>query len=175
MIVLYSFDPIKPDFGLFFWTVLTFIVFWTLMAKFAFRPIANALKKRATMIQEALDEAKKARKEMEQLKAENERLLDEARKERAALLKEAKESGEKLIQQAREKAKEEASKILEEAHRQIEKQKEEVLKEVRQQVGTIIIDLVEKILHKELKSEEAHKQLIEERLKRLESNASNFN
>ena len=87
MFYLISFDPIKPDLGLILWTTLIFVLFWLIIGKFSFKPIAEALKKRSTDIQDALDEAGKARAEMQNLNAENEKLLADARTERAKLMK----------------------------------------------------------------------------------------
>ena len=99
MIYLADFSVIKPDFGLIFWTVIIFLLFWFIIGKMAFRPIAEALKKRQQDIQDSLDEAKKARQEMAELKAENEDLLIQAREERAKILKEAKEAQDTIIRE----------------------------------------------------------------------------
>ena len=60
-IFLAGFDVILPDPGLIFWTSLVFILVWYSVGKLAFKPIQKALKDRESSIQEALDEAKKAR------------------------------------------------------------------------------------------------------------------
>ena len=108
MIFLIDLSVLKPDVGLIAWTILIFALFWGLMAKFAFRPIINALKKRKSDIQNSLDEAKRVREEMAKMKAENEELLAQAREERAKILKEAKEAGDRIVAEAKDKAKEEA-------------------------------------------------------------------
>lgn len=118
-----EFTVARPGVGLLFWTLIIFCLFWALVGKFAFKPIKNALKKREGDIQSALDEAKKARAEMEKLNSDNQRLLNEAREERAKLLREAKDTGDKLITEARNKAKEEAQKIVVDARNEIENQK----------------------------------------------------
>ena len=100
-IVLMDFNPIKPDLGLIVWTTFIFALFWFLIGRTAFRPIANALKKREEDIQGALDEAKLAKEEMSNLKAANEKLLAEAREERSKMLKEAKETKNKMIADAK--------------------------------------------------------------------------
>lgn len=121
MIFLADFSVIKPDFGLLFWSTIYFVLFWLIMARFAFRPIASALKKREDDIQDSLDEAKNARDEMANLKSENEQLLIQAREERAKILREAKEAKDTIIKEAREKAKDEAKKIVASAKTEIEK------------------------------------------------------
>ena len=112
MFTLIEFSPIKPDFGLLFWTTVIFLLFWFLMSKFAFGPIKDALNKRENSIQDAIDEAKKARMEMENLKSENAKVLAEAREERSKILQEAKEMKNNIVTEAKETAKAEANKIL---------------------------------------------------------------
>jgi F-type H+-transporting ATPase subunit b len=155
MIFLADFSVIKPDFGLIFWTTIIFLLFWTIIGKFGFRPIISALKKREEDIQNSLDEAKKARLEMANLKAENEELLIQAREERAMILKEAKVAKDKIIAEAKEKAKEEAKKIVETAKVQIENQKMAAITDLKNQVGIISIEIAEKLLQKELEKDPA--------------------
>ncbi|MBK7438379.1 MAG: hypothetical protein IPI77_16655 [Saprospiraceae bacterium] len=95
--------------GLFFWTVLFFVLFWLLIGKYAFKPITESLKQRENDIQDAIDSAKKAREEVNNMKAENDRILAEAREDRAKNLIGSQRHQNSIIE-AKEKAKEEASK-----------------------------------------------------------------
>lgn len=150
MIFLLSFDPIKPDFGLLLWSSVIFILFWVLMGRLAFGPIKDALKKRETDIQDALDEAKNARVEMSNLKAENEQILAQAREERSKILKEAKDIKDSMIKDAKDKAKEEAQKIVTSAKNEIENQKQAALIDLKNQSGMMALEIAEKIIKKQL-------------------------
>ncbi len=150
MFFLADFNVIKPDFGLLFWTTLIFLLFWFIIGKFAFKPIARALKKREDDIQSALDEAKKAREEMANFKAEGEKYLAEAREERAKILKEAKDTKNSIIAESKDKAREEAQKIVTSAKNEIENEKKAALLEVKNKVGAIALEIAEKVLRKEL-------------------------
>ena len=150
MIFLLDFSPIKPDFGLLLWSSVIFILFWVLMGKMAFGPIKEALKKRESDIQDALDEAKNARDEMSNLKAENEQILIQAREERSKILKEAKEIKDTVIKEAKDKAKEEAQKIVTNAKNEIENQKTAALIDLKNQSGMMALEIAEKIIKKQL-------------------------
>lgn len=152
MIYLADFSPIKPEFGLFAWTTIFFLLFWFLIGKFAFKPITESLKKRETDIQDAIDSAKKAREEMSTMKAENDRILAEAREERAKILSDAKDTKNSIINEARDKAKEEASKVINAAMLDIENQKKQAMAEVKDQVSKLALDIAEKVIRKELQS-----------------------
>lgn len=160
LFVLADFTVIRPDFGLLFWTTVIFIIFWVLIGKFAFRPIANALKAREEEIQGALDEAKNTREEMSRLQAQNDELLAQAREERAEMLKEAKDTKNAIINEAKVKAKEEAQKIVIAAQQEITNQRQAVLDEVKNQVGQLAVSISEKILEKELADKNAYDGLI---------------
>jgi F-type H+-transporting ATPase subunit b len=150
MLFLADFSVIKPEPGLLIWTTVIFGLFWFLMSKFAFKPIGTALKQRETDIQNALDEAKKAREEMSQLHAENEKLLAQAREERSAILKEAKEAKDEIISEAKERANAEYKRKVESALQDIENQKMAAMVALKNQAGQLAIEIAEKVLRKEL-------------------------
>ena len=95
---------ISPDPGLFFWTVLIFLILWFLLGKMAFGPIAKALRERENKIQGALDAAKEAEARMQALQAENEKIIAEAKEERTAIVREAKETAQRMVDEAKGKA-----------------------------------------------------------------------
>ena len=160
MIFLADFSVIKPDFGLFFWSCVIFLTFWFVIGKFAFKPIANALKKRESDIQEALDEAKKAREEMANLRNENEAMLQQSREERSKILNEAKAVKDRIIKEAKNEAKEEAMNILSNATLEIENQKKKAILEVKSQTGLLVVRVTERLLRHELENTDEQKKLI---------------
>lgn len=170
MIFLIDFTPIKPDFGLIFWSTVIFLIFWLLIGKLAFRPIAAALKKRESDIQGSLDEAKRVRQEMANLKAENEALLIQAREERAVILKEAKDAGNRIVDEAKVKAKEEAQKIVASAKEQIENQKMAAITDLKNQVGAMSIQIAEKVLRRELSADAEQEAFVSGLVKEIKLN-----
>ncbi|MCZ2102004.1 MAG: F0F1 ATP synthase subunit B [Chitinophagales bacterium] len=153
MISLVTFTPFQPTPGLAIWSLLIFLIFWYLVAKFAFKPIAEALEKREEDIQSAMDTAKTTREEMANMKAENEKLLAEAREERSKIIQEAKEIKNQMITEAKEKAKEEANKIVANAMTEIENQKRAAFAEVKNEIGVMALSIAEKVIKKELQGD----------------------
>lgn len=143
-------DLLLPDFGLFFWTLLAFLIGFFLLKKFAWKPILEALSEREKNIADSIASAEKVRNEMNNMKSEHEVLLNQAREERSLLLREAKETKEKIIGEAKDAAKEEANKIMQETRQQIEFQKNAAMIDVKNQIGTLVIEVAEKVLRKEL-------------------------
>lgn len=157
---LASFPPLSPDPGQFLWTTIIFLVVWLVLGRTAFKPIASGLKKRENDIQEALDAAKQAKAEMEQLQSKNEELLREAREERSVMLKEAKNAADGIVKEAKEKAKAEANQLVDNARSEIEAQKDSAMREVKQEVGAIALDIAEQVMRKQLAQDDEQQALV---------------
>ena len=80
-------DLVTPDVGLLFWTFCSFVILYFLLKKFAWKPILGSVNDREDSIREALLAAENAKKEMENLKSDNEKILKEAKIERENMLK----------------------------------------------------------------------------------------
>ncbi len=143
-------DLLTPSFGLIIWTLLSFLIVFYILKKYAWKPILNSLKERETIISDSLSTAAKVKAEMVQLKSENEALLVKAREERAGMIKDAKDISDKMVLDAKERAKLEYDRIIANAHSAIEQQKMAALIDVKNQVGNLVIEVSEKILRREL-------------------------
>jgi len=145
-------DLLTPEFGLFFWTLLAFLTVFFILRKFAWKPILNMLGEREKGIADSIATAERVRNEMSQLQAENEKLLAQAREERTAMLRDAKETRDKIVGEAKDQAKAEANKIIIDAQHQIQQQKMAALTEVKNEIGSLALEVAEKILRKQLNS-----------------------
>jgi F-type H+-transporting ATPase subunit b len=151
--------------GLFFWQSMIFIGLIFLLRKYAWGPILSAVNERETSIKDALDSAEAARKEMETLQTDNQRILKEVRAEKEVILKEARNTRADLINTAKEEAKAEAEKILIQAQEAIQNEKRTAISELKDQVAFIATNIAEKVLQKELESNDKQEQLISQLLK----------
>lgn len=158
-------DLILPDLGLFFWTLVIFLVVMFLLRKLAWKPINNALLNREKSIEDALNEAKLARQEMANLKAENEKIIKEAKIERDKILKEAKDTKDQIINEARDAAKEEGQVIIEETRNAIEKEKERAFNELKNRVADIALGMASKVIKSELDNSKKQEEIVKEYLK----------
>lgn len=163
-------DLLIPGEGLIIWQLIVFVLLFFLLSKLAWKPIINSLKERERSIQDALDTAEKARAEMSQLRADNEKLLKEAREERDRILREAREVSNRLKEEAQVEAKKSADKIIEDARAAINIEKQAALKEVRVQVSVFALDIAEKLMKKNLSNDKSQKDLVESYVKDLKTN-----
>ena len=161
---------IEPGIGLLFWMTLTFVILLFLLAKFAWKPIVNAVNDRETSIVDALNQATLARKEMETLKGDNERIIREAKVERDAILKEAREIKDRIVGEAKDAAKSEGDKMIEAAKQTINAEKNAAMADIKNQIGTLSVNIAESILKQKLDNSEAQNELVQNYL-----NKSNLN
>jgi len=163
-------DLLTPGIGLMFWTTLVFLLLMFILAKFAWRPILNAVKDREDSINEALNSAEKAKAEMVALSSKNEDLLQEARLERDALMKEAREIREKMIADSKGIAKTEADKMIASARESIETEKAAAVADFKNQVSDFALDIAERIIRTELSSDSKQQDLAKSLVKDIKLN-----
>ena len=149
-----------PDSGLLFWMLLIFAVVFGILAKFGFPVITKMIAKRREHIDNSLRLAEEAEVRLGQMKQEHARIIAQAREEQGQILKEAAQERDSIIRQAQAQAQDEARKILDEAKTRIDAEKESALREIRSQVALLSVQIAEKIMRKELSSDQAHIDLI---------------
>lgn len=148
-------DLLTPELGLFIWTLVAFLIVFFILGKFAWKPILKSLGERESSIADSIATADRVKKEMAQMKNENEQLMQQAREERSQMLKEAKETKDRIVNEAKDAAKAEANKIIADAQQQIQQQKMAALTEVKNEIGKLAVEVAEKVLRKELATADA--------------------
>ena len=156
--------------GLFIIQSVIFLALLFLLGKFAWKPILTSINDRETSIVDALNQAKLAKKEMEDLKSDNERIIREAKIERDSILKEAREIKERIVGEAKDLAKAEGDKMIEAAKQTIQTEKNAAMSDIRTQIGALSVNIAESILQKNLEKSEAQDELVQNYL-----NKSNLN
>ncbi|CAL2079996.1 F0F1 ATP synthase subunit B [Tenacibaculum sp. 190524A02b] len=162
------FNDFSP--GLFIMQAIILLILIALMAKFAWKPILNALNEREEGIQNALDQAENARKEMQNLQADNERLIKEAREERDAMMKEAREIKDKIIADAKQEAEEQTSTMINNAKATIKQEQQAAIAELKKKVADLSIDIAQTVVRKELASQDDQLKLVEGMLEEVTLN-----
>ena len=163
-------DLVTPDIGLIFWTTVSFAILYFILAKFAWKPILGAVNEREKSIKDALSAAEMAKEEMASLKADNEKILNEAKLQRESLLKEAREIRSRIIADAESEATEKANKLIESAKTAIENEKSAAMKELNNTVVDLSLNIAEKLLCKELDNKEKQQENIQEILENTKLN-----
>jgi len=163
-------ELVTPGIGLVFWTAVAFICLLILLKKFAWKPILAAIKERENSIDDALNKAELAKKEMARLTSQNEELMKQARAERDEILKEAKQLKDNIVNEAKVSAQAEGAKLIEKARIEIENQKKAALSELKAQVSALSLDIAERVLRGQLDDKAKQQDLVESLLKEVKLN-----
>ena len=158
---------VQPDPGLYIWTIATFLVLVALLAKFAWRPLLEALDRRQALIQQSLDDAQKAKQELERLNVESQRILAVARAEADKILSITRSDANRFREELKQKAQVEAAGIVKNAERQIELETARALQQIRTEAVDISVAIASKLLERNV-SKEDNERLIEETFKQIE-------
>jgi len=159
---------VQPDPGLFLWTILTFLVLFGLLARFAWKPLLAMLEKREEIIRQSLDDAEKAKHELQRLQQESKEILSKARVEAQSILAKTRSEAEKLKGEIRQKAKAQADSILRDAEKQIQVETEKAMAMLKSDVVDLSLVVASKLIKRNLSKEDNH-SLIEESLKQFEA------
>jgi len=159
---------VQVDPGLFIWTIVTFLVLLTLLAKFAWRPLLLALDSRQALIRKALDDAQQAKQELERLNLESAQIINRARVEAEAVITQSRSDGDRLREEIRAKARTEADHIVKNAERQIQLETSRALEQIRREAVELSVMIASKIIQRNLTKED-NERLIDEALKQVEA------
>jgi F-type H+-transporting ATPase subunit b len=159
---------VQPDPGLFIWTILTFLVLVTLLARFAWRPLLRALEERQATIARSLDDAQRAKQELERLQQESARIIAGARVEAEAIVSRSRADAEALREELKQKSRAEAATIVKNAERQIQFETARAVQQIRHEAIELSVAIAAKILQRHV-SKEDNEVLIEEALKQVEA------
>jgi F-type H+-transporting ATPase subunit b len=158
---------VQLDPGLFIWTILTFLVLLTLLAKFAWRPLLAALDSRQNAIKKSLDDAQQARQELERLNQESAQILTKARAEADEIIVRSRADAERLREDMKQKARAEADAVVKNAERQIQLETARALQQIRGEAVELSVLIASKLIQRNLTKED-NERLIEDALRQVE-------
>lgn len=150
-----------PDPGLVFWMIVVFGIVFFILAKFGFPVIIQMVDKRKAYIDESLNSAREANKQLANLRVESDKILAQAHEEQAAILKKAIETRDRIIRDAKEHARIESDRLMDEMKKQIETEKECAIRDIRRQVAVLSVGIAEKVLRSKLSDEKEQVALID--------------
>jgi F-type H+-transporting ATPase subunit b len=163
MLILSANDLIKPNPGLMFWTLLTFVIVMLILKRYAFGPIQQVIDTRRTAITADLDAAEKAREEAQASLAEYREQLAAARKEASRIVEDARRVGEERRAADVAALESETARLKEQAKAEIAAETRQALSQIKRQVADLTVAATEKVLRARL-DEGEQRRLIDEAL-----------
>jgi len=152
--------------------LVIFAILFFMIRKFVVPNFEKAYAARAEAIEGGMDEANKAQREAEALKAEYTAQLSEARHEAARIREEAKEQGAQIIAEMRGQAQAEADRITSTARTQIEAERTQAFQQLKGEVGTVATQLAGRIVGESLDDDALQRRTVERFIAELEESAN---
>ena len=158
-----------PEFGLVFWMFVAFVCLYCILAKWAWPFIIKSMEERADLIDKGVAYAQEAKSHLDNAKAEADKLIAEARNQQADILREASKMRNELIEKARGEAADEANKVSQAAQVSLEQARKEAEKQLRAEVGDLALQIAEKVIRKNIASDDAQRALVDQCLSEVET------
>lgn len=159
-----------PDFGLVFWMFVAFIILFLVLAKWGWPVILKNMDKRADTIDQGVEYAKKAKDQLDNAREEARKYMEEAQARQAEMLRDADKMKTQIIEEAKHQAGIEAQKVMDAAKVSIEQSRKEAELQFRNEVSKFSIDIAEKMVRHQLKSDEAQVKFVDKLLDEIENN-----
>ena len=159
-----------PESGLFLWMLLAFVVVLVVLGKFGWPIMTKMIDERAKYIDESIAKAKEANEKLEKIQEETAAMLKEAQEKQSAILAEAVNMRNQIVEKAKTEATIAGQKLLVEAKQQIEVEKEDAIRDIRRQVGLLSVEIAEKVLRQNLKSDADQMAMIDRMLDEIKIN-----
>ena len=159
----------KPEFGLVFWMFIAFLCLFGILAKWAWPFIIKSMEERADMIDKGVAYAQEAKAQLDNAKSEADNLIAEARNKQNEMLRDAERMRNQLIDDAKGEAAVEAKKVTEAAQVSLEQARKEAEKQLRTEVGDLALQIAEKVIRKNIASDDAQRALVDQYLSEVET------
>lgn len=141
-------DILNPDFGLMFWTVVTFLSLVFILGKFAWGPLLHAIEEREEKMRSERAAAEKARAEAQRIQVELEAKLDAIDAKAKEVLAAASKEAEALRARHSAEAKGEADRLMAKTRAQLEEDKRHLVADLREEVAALSVAAAEKLMRK---------------------------
>ena len=161
---------VQPDPGLYIWTIVTFLVLLALLARFAWRPLLDALEQRQDVIRRSLDDARQAKEELQRLQAESAHILAEARSEAAGIISSTRADAARFADEMKQKARSDAEAIVRNAQREIDSQTARAVQSIRREAIDLSVAVAAKILRRDLSAAD-NERLVDDTIREMQAKA----
>ena len=125
---------------------IAFFFFVLFCMKYVWPPLLAAMQAREKRIEEGLEAADRADKDLELAKQQAEGQVADAKEQAAAILDQAKKRADQMVEEAKQQAKDEADRIKAAAQAEIDQELSQAKEALRGQVATLALAGAEKVL-----------------------------
>jgi F-type H+-transporting ATPase subunit b len=146
-------DLLRVEPALLVATVIVFVLFASVLGRFAWKPLLQMVDEREKSIRAQVDSAERAAADAKGLLARHQELLKSAGRERDEILTRAAKDAEELRIGLLGKARSEADDVVARARAQLVREKEQAIQELRAQVADLAVEAASRIVRSSLDAE----------------------
>ena len=130
--------------------LITFVLAFLVLRRYAFKPILKVLRERRETIESGVKLGEQMKQEEAKLAAKVDQALHEARKEADGIIAGAQDTGRQAILEAEEKARAKAAGIISEAESRLVQETARARKQLEQEVVGLVSDATKAIIDEKL-------------------------
>lgn len=149
---------------------VAFILLFLVLAKWGWPVIIKMMDKRASTIDEGVENARQAKEQLDNARAEADRYMKEVMAKQQEMLRDAQKMKTEIIEQARNEAAKVAQGEMDAAKVSIEQARKQAESQIRDEVSRFSIEIAEKMMRSQLKDSKAQTELVNKMLDDIEKN-----
>ena len=155
---------LKWDLGL--WTLVVFGLLCLILSKVAWKPMLEGLQKREQSILGAIEDARRARSEADQLRQQFQADMAKAQDKVSAMIEEGRRNAQRVAEEETAKARAAMQEERERMHRELQLAKDQALQELWSRTAQLATVVSSKAIKKQLNADD-HRRLVDEALAEL--------
>ncbi|MGH8961662.1 MAG: F0F1 ATP synthase subunit B [Jatrophihabitantaceae bacterium] len=130
--------------------LIAFLLILAIIGRYIVPPVQRAMRERQEMIRKQVEDADEARAKLAEAEAAYQKALHEARAAAAQIRENARSEAQRTIEELRTQAQEESARIVARGEEQLNTQRAAVVRELRAELGSLAVELSEKIVDQRL-------------------------
>jgi F-type H+-transporting ATPase subunit b len=130
--------------------LIAFLIILWVLGKYVLPPLQKAMRDRQAMIKKQVEDAEAAQAQLAEAEKAYQNALNEARTEAAQIRENARAEAQRTVEELRTAAQEEQARIVARGEEQLAAQRSAIVRELRGEIGTLAVELAEKIVNQRL-------------------------
>lgn len=143
-------NPLVPTLSEIILVLVIFGIIWYAVAKFVVPNFEKTFKLRRNEIEGGIARAEQAQAEAQRMLEQYQQQLAEARTEAAQIREGARAEAQRIVEEITAQAREESARIVARGEEQLTTQRGQIVRELRAEIGSLAVELSEKILDQRL-------------------------
>jgi F-type H+-transporting ATPase subunit b len=148
---------------------IAFVLILVIIARYILPVLQAALGERQAIIRKQMEDADEAKRKLAEAEERYKAALVEAREEAAQIREHARAEAQRTVEELRAQALEEQARIIARGDEQLATQRNAIVRELRAEIGTLAVELSEKIIEQRLSDDRQVSETVDAFISGLEA------